>query len=96
MRKLFSPLLLSGMFSLHLSGKHTPSGYCPPIVYSRRSGVEKCTCMSQVVFLLPSREGERESEREIFNDACCVDFVEEMEVFDCVLKGLINICFAPK
>lgn len=53
----------SGMFSLHLSGKHTPSGYCPPIVYSRRSGGEnaskKCTCMSQVVFLLPSREGER-------------------------------------
>lgn len=42
------------------------------------------------------RRRERESEREIFNDACCVDFVEEMEVFDCVLKGLINICFAPK
>lgn len=76
---IFTTASFRNVFPTSLSGKHTPSGYCPPIIYSRRSGGEnaskKCTCMSQVVFLLPSREGERESEREIFNDACCVDFV---------------------
>lgn len=53
---------VSGMFNLHLSGKHTSSGYCPPMytVYSRRLGGEnaskKYTCMSQVVFILQARD----------------------------------------
>lgn len=43
------------------------------------------------------RERERESQSERFLMMFVVQILfEEMEVFDCVFKGLINICFVLK